>query len=182
MAASRTNFSNPDAGTVPGLGQKYRHLQTKIKELYLADVKEDGSRGAISRVARKVDAPYHSVFTFLTETGIHEVNPRLSERSKKAQRRPDREPPTLETISAEERELRAKQQEIEAQLADIEHKRQAYIEVHSLKITHTVDHNGVILRKEGNVLVLSYDDAYDMVDKLQAFLVAIPSKAEGATP
>jgi hypothetical protein len=173
----------------PGLGPKYQHMQSKIKELYLSKHKDHAGayKGIIKDVCNELEIPeIHKTMirTFLIESGIHKPNPRMSAAQKLAQNRRII-PITLESISAAKRELDAEEQrrqaEFQAQRAELERKERDWIEAHSLKISHTVEHNGVILKKEGGRLTLTYDEAFDLVEKLEAFLAALPSRAEGAT-
>ena len=53
-ATAKSRSSLPEKyASVRGLGLKYAHLQTAIKEAYLADVKDNGQYGSIRRTARK---------------------------------------------------------------------------------------------------------------------------------
>jgi hypothetical protein len=135
----------------PGLHQKYAHHQSKIKELYTRGV-------AISDISKQLDVPYSSLYVFLTETGLHKPDP---QRSASAQTR--RGMPTIESIDTEAAALVAKLKELEA-------KKVAIIEAKALKITNTIDNNGVIIRKEGASMALSFQDALDLVYKLNDYL------------
>jgi hypothetical protein len=168
MAKSRSGFSEKH-GSVPGLGLKYAHLQTAIKEAYLADVKENGHYGSIRRTARKFEVEYQLVHTFLTEIGLHKPSRIRSEAGRLAWQNSQKAnaEPTVESLSSEEEKTKA-------QLAAIQAKKQALIEAKALKIKDTIDNDGVIIRKEGSTLVLAYDDAFELVDKLTAHLGALP--------
>jgi len=168
MAHSRSSFSEK-YGRAPGLGLKYAHLQTKIKEAYLADVKENGQHGALMRMARKFEVEYHLVRIFLTETGFHKASQARSDAGRRAWQNLQKtnSAPTVESLSTEEEQAKA-------HLATIQAKKQALIDAKALKVTDTINKNGVIIRKEGNTLVLAYDDAYELVDKLTVHLGALP--------
>lgn len=168
MAQSRSSFSEK-YGSVPGLGLKYAHLQTKIKEAYVADVKENGQHGSVMRMARKFGVEYPLVRTFLTEAGLHKTNQARSEAARRAWQNSQKakSAPTVESLSSEEEQAKA-------QLAAIQAKKKALIDAKALKVTDTIDKNGVIIRKESYTLVLAYDDAFELVDRLTAHLGALP--------
>jgi hypothetical protein len=168
MAQSRSGFSEK-YGRVPGLGLKYAHLQTKIKEAYLADVKENGQHGAVMRVARKFEVEYSLVRIFLIETGLHKTSQARSDAGRRAWQNVQKAnaAPTVESLSSEE-------EQVKAQLAALQAKKQALIDAKALKVSDTIDKNGVIIRKEGYTLVLAYDDAFELVDRLTAHLGALP--------
>lgn len=148
----------------PGLHQKYAHHQSKIKELFAQGVN-------IADISRKLDVPYAAVYVFLKESGLHNPDP---QRSAAAQTR--RGTPTIESIDAEQAALMAKMRELAA-------KKAAIIEAKATKITNTIDNNGVIIRKEGASIALSFADAFELVDKLAAYLTQhAPEDASGAVP
>jgi hypothetical protein len=171
MAKSRSSFPEKYA-SVAGLGLKYAHLQTAIKEAYLADVKDNGQYGAVKRTARKFDVEYSLVRTFLVEIGLHKTNRNRSEAGRLAWQNSQKAnaEPTVESLSSEEEKAKA-------QLAAIQAKKQALIEAKALKVKDTVDKDGVIIRKEGGTLVLAYADAFELVDVLTAHLGALPKDA-----
>jgi hypothetical protein len=170
MAHSRSSYSDK-YGRVPGLGRKHAHLQTKIKEAYLADVKQNGQHGAVARMAQKFEVKYPLVRIFLIETGLHKTSQVRSDAGRRARQNVQKAnaPPTVESLSSEEEQAKA-------QLAAIQAKKQALIDAKALTIKDTIDKNGVIIRKEGYTLVLSYDDAFELVDKLTAHLGALPKR------
>ena len=172
----------------PGLGPRYQHLQSKIKEIYIAKQKARGGtyKGIITEVCCELGVPVKDnplVNRFLVEVGIHKKNPRLSAPLRENAQERRTVPLTLESIAAAKRELEADEQrhraELQAKRADLERREQAWIEAHALKNRPQPRQQRSDPEKRGSTLVLSYDDAFDMVDKLTEFLAAIPSKAEG---
>jgi len=155
LQTARVEPNNIFSTSVPGLGYKYAHLQSKIRDLYHAG---NGRHGVIADIARELDIPYTLIHTFLMSTGVHKTNPHRVESAKVRW-----SAGSIEGLTAEEEALESKLREIQA-------KKQALIDAKALKITNTVDNNGVIIRKEGNTLVLSFEDAHDLVAKLTAYL------------
>lgn len=166
MVESRSNLSSSAKQTyAQGLHSALQHLQTKIKETYTEEVRKNGLHAAVARTCKQLeidDAKIPNVRTWLVELGLHKVNTRNTSSVATPWGTPKN---TVEAIETQE-------QSLERQLQELKAKKQALIELKNLKISTTIDNNGVILRKEGNVLVLAFNDAYDMIEKLTAYLAA----------
>jgi hypothetical protein len=146
----------------PGLGHKYAHHQSEIKKLYTSGMN-------IADIGRKFNIPYPYVYEFLVEIGLHTKNPQRVEAAQTGRRNPA----TIESIDAQQAMLMEQMKELEA-------KKKMLIEAKALKIYPTNDNNGVIIRKEGASLALSFDDAYELINKVKDYLDQITAGTEAA--
>jgi hypothetical protein len=108
-------------------------------------------------IARRTGVAYQTAHAYCVDAGLHVPTPSAA--------RPSSIKPalTVESLSAEERELQAK-------LHDIQRKRLQLIEAKPLKIGPCSQ--GVCISKEGNVLALSLADAEQLVERLSDYLTA----------
>jgi hypothetical protein len=169
MSQSRVNISSHANFTwAPKLHKNLQHLQSKIKEVYQQYANDRGDKyGAITHVCDTLGIeganPRQSVRLYLTEIGLHTPNPIRVEARSRANN------PTIEG-------LESKEQELERQLHEIQAKKQALIEAKAIKITNMVNNEQqsvVVIRKEGMSLVVSQEDAFVLVEKLEAHLAAL---------
>ena len=150
--------------------KELQHQQTKIKELYAEYVKANGSaHGVFTSIARSLglDDLYkiNTIRHYLTGLGIHKPNQRQVENNQRKYN------PTVASIEAQE-------QELERQLHEVQEKKQALIEAKALKIVNMVNDQQqpvVVIRKEGMSLAVSIEDAFLLVEKLEAHLAALPA-------
>jgi hypothetical protein len=153
--------------SVPGLGRKYAHLQTKIKDVYQRLAQERGGQfhGIISQVTRAVGMPNDDgqvVRIFLTDAGLYRPNPRMVA----SQGRPAKFLPSIEGITAEE-------QELESRLRELHAKKQALIDAKAFKFGLGPDKTTVVIKKEAQTFALTIDDARELTEKLVDFLALI---------
>jgi PHD/YefM family antitoxin component YafN of YafNO toxin-antitoxin module len=172
MAASRVNISSSANSTrAPHLHKDLQHIQSKIKELYTARLATAGKTGIIAHVCRALEITdtyqQQTVRRFLIYAGLHTPNPRMTA-AQTGRAKPDS---SIESIES-------KKQELERQLRDLQAKKQALIEMKALKISDMVNSEKqpvVVVKKEGMSLVLTHEDAFLLVEKLEAHLAALPT-------
>jgi hypothetical protein len=132
----------------PGLGEKYAHQQTRVKELHRAGV-------SISDIGKRLEIPYSSVYLFLKETGLHNPVPRQAVSK-----------PTSATIES----IDAKKAALLEQLKALDTQRQRIIEEKALRIIPAIEGNGLVIKQGGASLLLSFEDALKLTELLPAYL------------
>jgi hypothetical protein len=115
-------------------------------------------------ISEKTEIPYSHVYNICIALGLHQpkTNPRISEGLRASQSKSVR---SLETLSSEEENLLARLGEMQALLREIQTKKHQLLEASMLRIG---PHNGsgLIIEKEGNVLVLSFAEAEELAERL----------------
>ena len=172
MAESRSNLSSSaNTSWAPGLHKDLQHLQTQIKEMHAEYVKSHGTGyGAIGDICHSlgIEDNYkkQTVRFYLIEIGVHKPNPKSVE----GQRHKNN--PSVESLESQE-------QQLERQLRDVQIRKQALIEAKAFKITNMLNEQEqpvVVVKKEGMSLVVSPEDAFVLVEKLEAHLSALPAR------
>jgi len=111
---------------------------------------------SINKIAKQIGVAYQTAYGYCVDARLHVRTPSGT--------RPSIKPAlTVESLSAEERELQAR-------LDEIQRKRQQLIEAKALKIGPCSQ--GVCISKEGNVLALSLADAEQLIERLSDYLTA----------
>ena len=128
------------------------------KREQILDLKRQGL--SINKIARQTGVAYQTAYHHCINAGLH-VPTSLGTSSGT---RPSIKPAlTVESLSAEERELQTR-------LDEIQRKRQQLIEAKALKIGPCSQ--GIRIEKEGNILTLSFADAEQLIEKLSDYLTA----------
>lgn len=162
MIESRSNLSEASKfGAVPGLGYKYSHLQTRIKEIYQQLLASHGGHqywGVCGEVANKVDMDSSRIATFLAaECGYVPTERGPQKRTLQPMVRV-----SLDSITAEE-------QQLESRLRELAAKKAAILEAKALKFSR--DEQGrVVIKKEFQTLILAVKDAQELAERLVDFL------------
>jgi hypothetical protein len=116
---------------------------------------------SFNAISEQTGIPYYHVYNFCVALGLHQpkTNPRISEGLRANHSNPV---VSIEALASEEEALQAK-------LRQVQTKKQQLIEAKMLRIG---PHNGsgVVIRKEGNVLALSFSDAQELVERLIDYL------------
>ncbi|SRR5258708_732006 len=105
------------------------------------------------QIEKQTGVPYQTVRNICIEAGLHFV----------AERTEIKAVPTVESISQQ-------QQALEAQLRELQAKKQRLIEENALKISPCFDGKGVVIKKHIQTLSLSFADANELVEKLVDYL------------
>jgi hypothetical protein len=171
MVRSRSYFpSVPESptkgrGHFPGTG-KYEQRKPEIAELFKQGLK-------CSEISRKTGIPYCTVYNACIDLGLHQPKTKrhISEGNRHSQS-------TAAATSSIE-DLSSQEQALQAQLCEIQAKKQKLIDAKKLMIG-PYNGSGVLLQKEGNTLVLSSEDAKDLIARLAEYLAASQETGEMA--
>jgi len=172
MVQSRSNFSEAAKYSAPGLPHRMRHLQSQIKETYqkLFQSKHGQYWGIIGETMKQleqfgVSANDNSyVREFLAEVGLYKPETRAPYKTKGSIQQT--KVVSIDTLTAEERELESKLRELQA-------KKQALIEARAIKFSLGPDKTTVVIRKEFQTFALTITDAQELAERLVDFLAAI---------
>jgi len=107
----------------------------------------------LPRIAEQTGVPYQSVRSICIEAGLHTVTERTEIKAVS----------TVESIAQQE-------QALEAQLRELQAKKQRLIEENALKFVPCFDGKGVVIRKHVQSLSLSFVEAEELVEKLVDYL------------
>lgn len=174
----QSNLNNAPQTWAPGLPSKYQHLQTKIKELYTTKSKAKGGPyfGIVTEVLEELGIPcryengygtgdYARISQWLRDIGLHKPKENRVAGSRR------HGTSTIEDLTNEE-------QEMEAKLGEIRRKKQGLIEAKRTKLEHMVNFENepvIAVRKEGNTIILTHDEAFELVDRLTSFMANLPA-------
>jgi hypothetical protein len=112
---------------------------------------------SINQIAAKTGAKYVQVYKFLVDNGLHQPGTRSAPRTNGIDKL------ALENLDDEEAKLHA-------QLAAVQRKKQLLAEAKMLHVEPT--DGGAVIKKEGNVVVLTHDEINQLVTKLTDLLTA----------
>ena len=107
----------------------------------------------LPQIEKQTGVPYQTVRNICIEAGLHTV----------AERSEIKAASTVESLSQQE-------QALEAQLRELQAKRQRLIEENALKISPCFDGKGVLIKKHVQTLSLSFADAEELVEQLVDYL------------
>jgi DeoR/GlpR family transcriptional regulator of sugar metabolism len=135
-----------------GSAEEIADRRRRVRELLLSDL-------SIRQIAEKTGVAQPTIQNDINQMG-----------GLKALRGPLSNP-SLQTVEA----LDEREKLLMAQLEKLTADRKALIEAKALKLLSCFDGKGVLIRKESSSLGLSLDDAYELVDRLTAYLSALGS-------
>jgi hypothetical protein len=139
-----------------GSAEEIADRRRQVRELVLSDL-------SIRQIAEKIGVSMPTIHNDISQMG-----------GLKALRDPLSIPP-LQTVEA----LDEREKLLNAEIAKITADRKALIAARAFKFLPCFEGKGVLIKKESNSLGLSLDDAYELVDKLTAYLGALGSGAAG---
>jgi predicted transcriptional regulator len=109
----------------------------------------------LTEIAEQTGVPYQTVRNICLSAGLHTVGQARGTEIKAAS--------TVESLSQQE-------QALEAQLRELQAKKQRLIEENALKLVPCFDGKGVVIKKQIQTLSLSFADAEELVEKLVDYL------------
>ncbi len=126
-----------------------RDKREEVRKLKLQGV-------SLPKIAEQTGVPYQTVRNWCVDAGLHTVTVQKARGEIKAAS-------TVESLSQEE-------QALEAQLRELQAKKQRLIEESALKLVPCFDGTGVVIKKQIQTLSLSFADANELVEKLMDYL------------